>query len=58
MAVTTYFVEHRDRYPIWLGGEIGSKPGSIDFPEPRTFEDCMILNLAAALAQLNGTERL
>jgi hypothetical protein len=56
MAVTAYFVEHRDRYPLWIGGEIEPKPGSIDYPEPRTFEDSMIRNLAAALARINSAK--
>jgi hypothetical protein len=50
----TGFVEHRDRYPLWVGGEIKSKPGSFDYPEPRTFEDSIIRNLAAALARINA----
>jgi len=54
MAVATYFVEHKDRYPLWIGGEIGSKPGSVDYLEPRSFEDSLIRNLAAAPAQING----
>jgi hypothetical protein len=55
---TAYFVEHRNRYPLWFGGEIKSRPGSCDYPEPRSFEDSMIRNLAAALAQINGPARL
>jgi hypothetical protein len=54
MAITTYFVEYRDRYPCWIGGEVKSKPGSFDYPEPWTFEEAVIHNLAAALAQING----
>jgi hypothetical protein len=54
MAVATYFVEHRDRYPIWIGGEIASKPGSVDYPEARSFEDCLVRNLAAALRMIKA----
>jgi hypothetical protein len=54
MAVTAYFVEHRDRYPCWIGGETKPKPGSFDYPEPRTFEDSMIRNLAAALMKIKA----
>jgi hypothetical protein len=56
MAVTAYFVEHRDRYPCWIGGETepNPKPGSFDYPEPRTFEDSMIRNLAAALMKIEA----
>jgi hypothetical protein len=52
MAVTTYFVEHRDRYPCWIGGEITPKPGDGDWPEPRSFEACLIRNLATALIKI------
>lgn len=54
MAVTAYFVEHRDRYPCWIGGEVKSKRGSFDYPEPQTFEDGLIRNLAAALARISA----
>jgi hypothetical protein len=54
MAVTAYFVEHKDLYPCWLGGGIKSKPLSVDYPEDRSFEDSMIRNLAAALAKINA----
>ena len=55
MAVTTYFVEHWDRYPLWIGGEVKSKPGSFDYPEPHTFEDSLIRNLAAVFRKINKT---
>jgi hypothetical protein len=54
MAVTAYFVEHRDLYPFWIGGGIKSKPGSLDYPEERSFEDSLIRSLAAALAQIKA----
>jgi hypothetical protein len=47
--------EHRDRYPLWIGGEVKSKPGSFDYPEPHTFEDSLIRNLAAAFRKINKT---
>jgi hypothetical protein len=54
MAVTTYFVEHRDRYPCWIGGETKAKRGSFDYPEPQAFEGSLIRNLAVALAKISG----
>jgi hypothetical protein len=54
MAATAHFVEHRDQYPLWIGGEVKSKPDSFDYPEPQTFEDSIIRNLAVALATING----
>ena len=54
MAVATYFVEHRNRYPLWIGGDVPSKPGSVDYPEPRSFEDSMIRNVAAALRNIKA----
>ena len=58
MAITAYFVEHRDSFPTWIGGEVKSKLGSVDFPDPRTFEDSMIRNLAAALAKIKAAPSL
>jgi hypothetical protein len=52
MAVAAYFVEHKDRYPHWIGGDVQSKPGSLYYPEPVTFEDSLIRNLAAALEKM------
>ena len=46
--------EQRDRYPLWIGGEVKSKPGSFDYPEPYTFEDSLIRNLAARAWWLGG----
>jgi len=54
MAVTTYFAEHRDRYPVWIGGEVRSKRDWSDYLEPRSFEDSLIRSLAAALARINA----
>lgn len=54
MAVTAYFVEHRDRYPVWAGGEIEQTPEAPDFPEDRSFEDSLIRNVASALARIRG----
>ena len=47
--------EHRDRYPLWIGDEVKSKPGSFDYPELHTFEDSLIRNLAAAFRKINKT---
>jgi hypothetical protein len=53
MAVTAYFVEHRNRYLLdRRRGKV--QAGSFDYPEPQTFEDTIIRNLAAALAQISG----
>jgi hypothetical protein len=51
MAVTTYFVEHMDRYPGWIGGEIA-------YDDPCWFGDGLMRSLAAALAKINRTPRL
>jgi hypothetical protein len=53
-AVTAYFVEHRDNHPCWIGGDIKSKPGSFYYPDPLTFEDSLIRNLATALAKIDA----
>jgi hypothetical protein len=54
VAVTAYFVEHRDRYPVWVGGEIENKPEAPDYPEDRPFEDSLIRNLAVALRTIKA----
>jgi hypothetical protein len=53
--------EHRDRYPLSIGGEVESKPkpGSLttprvfDYAEPHTFENSLIRSLAAAFRKIN-----
>jgi hypothetical protein len=54
-----YDVLRRTQGPLssWIGGEVKSKPGSFDYPEPEphTFEDSLIRNLAAAFRKINKT---
>ena len=51
-ALTAYFVEHKDRYFDWIGGDVKSKAGTVAYPDGISFEACVIRNCAGALDRL------